>query len=93
MAMGIALTAGIVAVNVSLNRNEVTFSDITKANIEALADGEESGGGQKICYYKGTTYYADYYECTSDYPNVGTCSNIARKNKYFSSDRHVCNQL
>jgi hypothetical protein len=91
MATGIALTAGIVAVNVSLSREKVTFGNLTKANIEALANGEEGGGGQKICYYQGTSDYADYYECTSTYPNVGSCSNTNRNFKYFSKNKHVCN--
>jgi hypothetical protein len=88
IAVGIAVTA---AVNVSLNSEGDTFSDLTIANIEALADAEE-GSGNKICYYKGTSTYSDYYECTSNYPNVGSCENTSRSYKYFSSDKHVCSQ-
>jgi hypothetical protein len=92
MAAGIVLTAGIVVVNVSLSRKKVAFGDLTKANIEALANGESGGSGnEKICYYQGTSKYADYYECTSSYPGVGSCGNTTRIYKYFSGDKHVCN--
>jgi hypothetical protein len=90
MAVGIALTVVTAVVNVSLSSEKVTFSDLTKANIEALANDENGGSGNKICYYQGTSNYSDYYECTSTYPSVGSCGNTSRTYKFFSSDKHVC---
>ena len=59
----IAITAGW---NFSQSEKKMELSDLALANVEALARGEDQSG--KICYYKGTTTYADYIPCTADYP-------------------------
>ena len=68
------------------------------ANAEALAqigdiskDPEADGGSNnKVCYYKGTTTYSDYYSCESNFPSVGACGNTERKNMFFSVDKFSC---
>lgn len=45
----------------NLNNNKIKISDLSKANIEALAQGE-SGGNSWCCGYSGTCYI--------DWPNL-----------------------
>ena len=69
----IAITAGW---NFSQSEKKMELSDL----------GEDQSG--KICYYKGTTTYADYIPCTADYPNIGKCG--TRTNAYYSKDKGQC---
>jgi hypothetical protein len=73
-----------------LNAKSDYLSDVALANIEALAQDESGGGSEKICYFPGSSNYADYYACQSGYPEVKACENTSRVNMYFSTDSHVC---
>ena len=55
-------------------------------NVEALASGEVVGG--KECRYKGTGPLDTWFECTSDYPNLGPCGE--RVTKCFSDNKAQC---
>jgi hypothetical protein len=86
----IAFVCGI-AFNYYLNVKNDHLSDVVLANIEMLAQAESGDGSQKICYFPGTSNYADYYACQSGYPEVKTCNNTNREYMYFSADKHACN--
>jgi len=83
----IALAAWNVSVG---SQTEGMMSDVMLANVEALAQNEGDEGNEKICYFPGSTDYADYYACQSGYPNVKPCDNKDRDYMYFSKDKHVC---
>jgi hypothetical protein len=55
----------IVAVwNFSRNQNEIVLADLALENVEALAAGEEGGGGHTIIYRKSfCSNYNMYYKC------------------------------
>ena len=89
--LGAIALAGGAAFSYNVNAKSDSLSDFTLANIEALASNESGSGDNKICYYKGSSEYKDWYECTADYPSVGSCGNTSRVNKWFSTDKHVCN--
>lgn len=79
------IAAGAVFISSQKEKMEQSFS-LMQSNVEALANGETQTG--KVCYYKGTTTYADYIPCTADYPNIGKCG--ARVNAYYSQDKGQC---
>lgn len=83
--LGIVMVAAI-SINLVANKEKDEFSPLMLANIEALADNEDQSG--KICYYKGTSTYADYIPCTADYPNIGSCG--TRETAYYSTDKAQC---
>ena len=84
--VAIAVFATIAIWNYQQNKKLEQLSDLALANIEALARGEVLKG--KICYYKGTSVYGDYYPCTADYPNIGKCG--PRVKTYYSKDKGQC---
>ncbi len=51
--LAVVMIAAVAALNVSLNSQKETLSDLAMENVEALAD--ESGGSEKECYKKITT--------------------------------------
>ena len=89
---GIAVIAiaVIAAWNVNVSSIEDGLSDVLLANVEALANGEGDEGGEKICHFRGTSEFTDWYTCEGDYPNVNACGNTDREHKWFSADKHVC---
>ncbi len=67
-------------------RSNVNMSDLTLANVEALANNENLPG--KECSFKGSSVYGDYIPCTADYPNIGKCGE--RKEAFYSADKGQC---
>ena len=81
----------VVAINVNVALQERGLSDLSLATLETLAQGEDPGGeNYKICFFKGSTTFTDYYSCEEDYPQVGPCGNTDRVNKWFSADKSSC---
>lgn len=60
-----------VAYNVSINSNGNDLSDVSLANIEALA--QESGGSGNSCGYAAYEYDNDWYEDTKNFRRCGDC--------------------
>lgn len=87
---GFTVFAIVAVLNTNENIQEKNKNSFALNNIEALANNENNGGGQKVCYFKGTTKYSDYYTCEGSYPNVTSCGNTNRQNEWFSIDKHVC---
>ncbi|MDR2586143.1 MAG: hypothetical protein LBC84_08010 [Prevotellaceae bacterium] len=97
LSMAVAICSVAIGLGIYSYQNTYKVSDLLAQNIEALAaqvkmdDGNGAGvGDNKVCYYKGTTDFSDWFECTSDYPDVGSCGNTDRKLKFFSKDKHAC---
>jgi len=86
IAVGVIVVAMAMSANFSSKNNKMT--DISLANVEALARGEDLAG--KECRYKGSSIYESYIPCTATYPNIGSCGE--RESSYYSSDTGQCYQ-
>jgi hypothetical protein len=84
------IIAAVSVFNLNFNSQKSHLSDMALANVEALADAE-AASGEKICYFRGTTQYKEFYACEGSYPNVNSCGNTSRASDWFSTDNHVCN--
>lgn len=72
--LGVAIIAALTITaswNFQQNQKQTKLSDLTLANVEALASGEDTSG--KICFYPGTTTYDEFIPCDAEYPNIGKC--------------------
>ncbi|MCS2892379.1 MULTISPECIES: NVEALA domain-containing protein [Parabacteroides] len=87
--LGVAIIAALTITaswNFQQNQKQTKLSDLTLANVEALASGEDTSG--KICFYPGTTTYDEFIPCDAEYPNIGKCKE--RKWGYYSKDKAQC---
>ncbi len=67
-------------------KSDINLSDLAMTNVEALAINEHLPG--KECRYKGSSTYADYIPCTTNYPSIGKCG--SREMAYYSADTGQC---
>ncbi|CEN42684.1 hypothetical protein CCAND95_130051 [Capnocytophaga canis] len=67
LVIGIVATDGY-GINQSINKDTTELNELTLANLEALADGENGGAGTryKICYNESVVKVGfTYYDCSN----------------------------